>query len=309
MKNDISIIEKNWFETEITDEKVKAYLEYILSYKRKYLSWYLTKRKRARRSSWMHLLPALCFFGLSLILPLLSSVELPKKYTLDTSSLYALGYISLILSTLLLLADRLFIHSKSWIRYTITLNQMEIVSSKYYAKWLINFVNINSNNESAIQILNNLDNELKEIIKSETDNWKDLFTGQLDEFNKQASDKLNKSDAQIASLLKDSENNAIKSNKVNVEIKATDLKINQELKLELYLDEKEIEKHVIDLKYPKWDISNIFIGTYRLVIHIFEDQKFMRTDSRFIILKGDKEVHTEVIIINKNANTASTDMA
>ncbi|WP_062055406.1 SLATT domain-containing protein [Aquimarina longa] len=302
MNKDIEIIEKDWFESGITNEQVKAYIEYILSYKRKYLNWYLSKRKKARQNSWKHLLPALIFFGLSLILPLLTGIETGDNYKIDNSTFYALGYISLILSTLLLLADRLFIHSKSWIRYTITLNQIEIISSKYYAKWIINLPQIDSNIDGIIQLLNEFDNELKELIKTETDNWKDLFTGQLDEFNKQASDRLKSSEKKISDFIDESKNNSLKSNKVNLEIKLTDIKPVQEVKMELYLDEKKIYDNQLDLKYPKWDISNIFIGTYRLVFDINENGKFIRKDSRYITLKGEKEVHTELIQINTNTN-------
>ena len=191
MKTQEKIIEKNWFTEEIKNEKIKEYLNYILSYKRQNLSKYSKKKGKARKSSWMHLLPAVIFFGLSLVFPLLSGIGAINKNSDYTSTYYALGYISLIISTLILLADRLFIHSKSWIRYTITLNAIELISSKYYSQWIIILPKINdeAKAKSAIELLHAFDNELKSVIQNETNNWKDLFIGQLDEFNTQVSNK------------------------------------------------------------------------------------------------------------------------
>lgn len=304
------IIQKNWFEDKISDERIKVYLEYILSYKRQQLSWYKDKRKKARQNSWKHLLPALIFFGLSLIFPLLAGIKFLNNDSSDFSTYYALGYISLILSTLLLLADRLFIHSKSWIRYTIALNNLEAISSKYYANWLVILPKIESDSDSvkleskkeAIKILSDFDNEIKEVIKTETDNWKDLFTGQLDEFNKQTDSKLKSKESEMSSFIKGEEANALRNTEVTIEIQILDIKRQQKVDLKLYQNKKVIDTESLDIDDSKWFVWNLNVGVYELELNIYEDEKTIKKDRYLIQLKGDENIHREEFKINTTAN-------
>lgn len=310
MRTAEKVIEKNWFEKKIKDETIKVYLEYILLYKRQQLKWYVERRKKARQNSWKHLLPALIFFGSSLIFPLLAGVKIWKIDSVDVSTYYAFGYISLILSTLLLLADRLFIHSKSWIRYSVTLNQLELISSKYYAQWIIILPQIGPDSgaiglkvkKEAITLLNHLDLELKEVIKTETDNWKDVFTGQLDDFNKQAESSLNNMKTEISDFVKDEKANISNYAEVTIEIQILDIKPEQKVYLELCQNEKTFEKTSLDSIQSKWHLWNVNIGVYKLVLNVLEDEKLIKTDSQLIELNGDKNVHKEELYVNTTNN-------
>jgi len=308
MKNEKKLIEKKWFEEDITDDTIKSYLNYVLEYKRWHLSWYIDKRKKARNNSWKHLLPALIFFGMSLIFPLLVGIKFLKSDTSDLSTYYALGYISLILSTLLLLADRLFIHSKSWIRYTITLNQLESISSKYYSKWIILLPKLNSIKgisntidhglyvnlkEEAITLLFNLDKEVKEVIKTETDNWRDLFTGQLDEFNKQASSRLESMESEISSFIKEEKTNTIKYFRVNLEIELANITEKQKVNIEILKNNNLVNSDSLNITKNKWAIWDMEIGVYLLVLKTYENEVLIKTDNHFIELVGDNKIHKE----------------
>ena len=304
------IIQKEWFVDEIADKTIKVYLEYILSYKRQQLFWYKNKRKKSRQNSWKHLLPALIFFGLSLIFPLLAGIKFLNNNSNDFSTYYALGYISLILSTLLLLADRLFIHSKSWIRYTIALNNLEAISSKYYAEWIVILPKIGSNSKpvnleakkEAIKLLSNFDNEIKEVIKTETDNWKDLFTGQLDEFNKQTNSKLKSKETETSNFIKDEEANAIRHTEVTIEIQVLNIKQKQKVDLKLYQNKKVIDKGTLRVDDSKWVVWDLNVGVYELVLNIYENEKPITKDRYLIQLKGDENIHREEFKINTTAN-------
>ena len=188
MQEKSNILQYHDWQTEaLQDTLIVGYLNNSLDYIQAQIKWYRQKRTVKRYISTGILVLAVLGFALSILFPLVPGLKIAALSASDFGW-YAAGYICLVFSSLILLSDRLFGHTDGWMRYTMAEIQIERTLSEYHGQWLIllskiDVTNLNQEQRAQlIDIISKLDMSVKDIIKSETSNWRELLTTNLQDF-------------------------------------------------------------------------------------------------------------------------------
>ncbi len=189
-------IKRDWHLDLVPDKIIVNYLKYVIDYTETQLNWYKNSQVKKRTISLILLVFAFIGFGLSLLFPLVPGLKLGAIDTIDFGYWYAAGYICLIVTSIVLLLDRLFGHSDGWIRYMMTELQIEKALSEHHSQWikslqLIDLSNITKEEKAnLVELIEKLDISIKDIVKVETENWREVFSNQLREFQTKTDSRL-----------------------------------------------------------------------------------------------------------------------
>ncbi|MEM8926781.1 MAG: SLATT domain-containing protein [Bacteroidota bacterium] len=254
---------RNWHIERVKDEKVRSYLSYVLTYQNEQFSWYEDKKgKRRTFSTWLLNL-ALVAFSLSLIFPLF-----PGIINDNNGNYYAAGYISLIITTIILLGDRLFGHSNGWIRYTLAYLQIDRVTSEFHNKWLILLPKLNDEampretKTAALELLQKFDIALKNVVKDETENWRNFFTNQLSEFYRKAESKLASTEQDILEFQSETKQKLRSFDPVHLKIELSNIPESSSVDTILKLSENTLLQKIFLPNDQTWVIMGCPKGSY-----------------------------------------------
>ena len=297
--------QRNWHQEVIKDDKIKGYLNYILKYQKEQLNWYEKKRRKRRIFSAILLSAAIILFSASLILPLIPGT-ISKVENLNTLGVYyAYGYIFLIATSMILLGDRLFGHSNGWIRYTLAYLQIDSVSSEFHSKWMEIIPQLedesisNETRIAAIQLLRTFDTSLKNIVRKETEDWRNIFTNQLSEFSKKADSKLQDIKQEIADFKETTQKNITKYESVQLIIEFKNIPKGHQIQSKLFTSLDNPKVKTMNSSEPTWALKDIPIGDY-LFDYLVESKDEKIRISRNDILSITGDVRKKKIEINLN---------
>ncbi|MFS4448359.1 SLATT domain-containing protein [Maribacter sp. 2307UL18-2] len=287
---------RNWHLEKIGDENLKSYLSYILTYQKEQLQWYEDKKgKRRSFSTWL-LNIALLTFSLSLILPLIPGLISSSLSTSGLSSFYASGYIALIITTIILLGDRLFGHSNGWIRYTLAYLQMDRVTSEFHNKWLVILPRLEGDGQpeetrvTAYELLEKFDIALKDIVNDETNNWKNLFTDQLAEFSKKADSRLETIGQEISKFKEVNDDRKINFNPVHLNLELKNIPDKSSIKAQLTIDSNRVLAKTLNQNGNTWAVKDIPVGIYLFEYSIIPDSGDIKLFQEFINITGESQI-------------------
>ncbi|AOW20747.1 SLATT domain-containing protein [Urechidicola croceus] len=300
--------ERKWFEDSIQDQKVKEYLKYILAYQKEQMTWYKSRKKTRRIFSEVLLTIAIILFAASLITPLLPGTIINNIDQINFGNYYAWGYIFLITTTIILLGDRLFGHSNSWIRFTLTYLQIDTVCSEFHGKWIEILPQLEDEAISdearlaAIQLLQKFDTTLKNIVKIESENWKEVFTTQLKEFSQKADSKLKDTQKAITEFKETTQKNLTKYEKVHLKIEFKDIPKDCLVNSKIIFDADKVESKQLNTNDSTWVLKNIPVGEYMIEYTIGQKDHNQRKVNDILSIGGETKVKIITIIVNTAKN-------
>ncbi len=293
---------RNWHKEGI-DETIKLYLEHILGYQIEQISWYNEAKCKRRAYSEVLLTLALIFFTASLILPLIPGIFLNEFDSSEFGRFYAAGYISLIVTTIMLLGDRLFGHSKAWMRFSAAHLQMELIASEFYAKWLKILPLLGKDDISeesrtaALNLLEKFDFTLRNTVKTETENWKNLFTTQIEEFYRKITDKLNTESPGITEYMEKAEDITPRYKLVNLLLEFTKIPVDHLIKATLSKKHKSISKSLSNIDNT-WLNKELQLGNYEIRYDLYSKLgDLVKTKYDIITLDGQVRIIRKLIEI------------
>lgn len=150
------------------------------------INWYAKEGKKKRMTSRFFRGSAIVFFGLGLLCPLLdaTNVENSLKFAANAAGW---GYVFIALAGIILLYDRLFGTSSSWIRFVLAELELKKNVIAFTQQWSIDTLNINYStisNAQQVELLTKIKvfNELVfDTVKKETDTWATEFKNNMTE--------------------------------------------------------------------------------------------------------------------------------
>lgn len=170
-------------------DKLQVLADYLETRTTSFINWFLEKKETPKRySRWIRVL-AIVLTTLGGLCPLLANVSLTvcSVSLLDTGNLHQWGYIFMALAGALILADRYFGCSNSWMRHMNAQVSLQRALDRFRLAWA--FWRIQNppadnklNNEqitTAINLLTNFQAEVSQLMADEFEGWLNEFREQL----------------------------------------------------------------------------------------------------------------------------------
>jgi hypothetical protein len=152
-------------------------------------SWYEKEKSSKRTWSKSFRFISIALIGLSGLFPLLKTMG-----GIDISDY---GYVTIALAGTLLLLDKFFGFSSSWIRYALTIMELRRNMKQFILKWHTELLRLEKSNDVALQesvillgYINEFVTTLHEMEKQETMAWATEFQSNLSELQKLANSKI-----------------------------------------------------------------------------------------------------------------------
>ncbi|AXT61116.1 SLATT domain-containing protein [Aquimarina sp. AD10] len=299
----INKINRNWEEQSIKDGKILGYLRSILSYEDNMFNFYNDRGKEKKGITNVLLPCAILFFMASLMFPILEGPEDTIKIGKSEIGSYAIGYLFIAISSVLMFIDRFFGHSDSWMRYTLTRMQITKTVSEYHGRWIkllqsLNLDNLTLENKNdLIDLLHEFDVTLREIVITETETWQGLFSQKISDFHKKVNSKLQETTKDYKVYKKELDKK--REQELKKEEERKDLKkIRGSLTVNFIKDENsnvniEIigpeKKDFQKLDANKYSVAylNLILGAYRLHIENINGQS-KKIIEKVVMIEGSK---------------------
>lgn len=295
---------RNWHIEKIRDEKIGSYLSYILAYQSKQLLWYEKQKTKRRLFSEILLTLAVIFFAGSLIAPLLPGIWLDKIEKNDIGLFYGSGYLFLIGTTIILLTDRLFGHSNNWIRFTLTYLQLDTITSEFYGKWLeivhkLDDPSISDDTRMvAIKLLQKFDTSLKSIVTTESENWRELFTSQIQDFSKKVESRLKDVKQEISDYKETTQKELVNYDKVILKIEFNQIPKDFSIEINVFLDSKNTISKLLNSFESTWVLMDISPGQYKMEYVIMHKNNKVKKVIEILGVTGDTQTKKLEYAIN-----------
>jgi hypothetical protein len=172
---------RKWGEDKINDPETKDLFSQVVKYADEMHKFYFNHVRSKRALSILIRFFAISLFGYSLFL------TLKLSFTPDSEELMVItcNMGSIALASILLMVDRVFSLSDSWIRYTQARFEIEKIVSDFHSQFLKlvlmkdTEVNHIEDTKAIIDVLSNFDKTLRMVITEETSVWKTNLTAEL----------------------------------------------------------------------------------------------------------------------------------
>jgi hypothetical protein len=169
---------RDWNTKNVNDNAISNFLDHVIMFADTMHLYYVNHASKKKSLSIIIRILTVLFFTISIILTyILGQTPDNQEFWITTFNISSIS-----LASMLLLFDKVFGLSESWIRYTQSRFEIEKIVSEYHAQFITMPIENNDYSENEIkklqmEILTNFDRSLRQTVINETHKWKiDLQT-------------------------------------------------------------------------------------------------------------------------------------